>query len=1130
MTGKPKIPVIFLAFANDHRDYLYKLTEEQDGIRKALKRAEKNGLCEVVYETDTDLDKIFRTFDEYQDRIAIFHYGGHATDFSLLLKTASGERQQARSEGLMAFLAQQKGLQLVFINGCCSKQQAEALRDQGVPLVIGTAQPIDDQAATLLSSRFYESLAAGRTIDQAWKAAQAKVKAEPDAGSGYRAIGSVEAQPDEQRISFPWDAYYRPGAALVKEWSLPKAAKNPLFDLHLPEETYYRADKLPETPFIGLQYFTEKQAAIFFGRGAQIREINDAIININPIILFHGKSGVGKSSLLYAGLIPRIQDRFTVKYVRRNQELGLLGSLDAGLSGASAGSGQDADKAADQRDTDLQQLENILANIKSAIVRAEIESLIRNLREMPVQPVRDLPDILKKWKALEDADGKPLLVILDQVEEKFTRPVPGAGKGKDELLVFLETIKPLFAGSESGIRGRLVLSFRKEFFTEIRKAFQNLSLPFSEVFLERLDRDGIVEAVAGLTQNPHTRKHYRLEIEDQLPEIIADDLQEDRESPIAPVLQIILKKLWLSADKKPGEAVSFTIDRYQALRKEGTTMSEFFHQQMEKLADRHKAAVDSGLALDLLFAHTTAMGTAGSCHQKDLLARYNIDAPQMLSLLQELQDLSLLIAIESANDGSDEQKSENTYILAHDTLAPAVIREYTQSDKPGQRAARIINSNIGQVGFTVSENIRILFEADGIPETVIHSLGYEFIGQDRFLYKINEILGPEKIVRHLPAILESAKLNFNPGNKEIRIEKHNLEIVEEGLSGMHRLNRAESMLVEISRERREKLQKQRKRLQIAFISMMLLIVLGGAVAVWFWQAAEREKNNVRHQLKISESQKLAAEAKDFIDQWGEVYKRAPRKTLAALETYPTAEAIDALQAVVFQHIQPNWPSLTHSGCETARWVNAGENILTISPDSAILWNLQGEREQIVSPEDVEKLFPKNAFPETDLIVSPDRAIVVLPDNEGEINLGPSAALLRENANDFQSSKAKWNGQNSRFLVTTGNWIGIWNRDGAIEAEFTSGQYIHQAVWSNTGLKILIHSAQERIHILELSDVKNNGDKAPVVLVVLPEPALDTVIKWSHDDRQVFFQFNDTVTIYPAERNAYIEIVEAFIEE
>jgi len=75
-----KPPVIFLAFANDHHDYLYKLTEEQNAVRKALAQMKKEGLCEVIYETDTDLDKIWHTFDEYQDRIAIFHYGGHAED------------------------------------------------------------------------------------------------------------------------------------------------------------------------------------------------------------------------------------------------------------------------------------------------------------------------------------------------------------------------------------------------------------------------------------------------------------------------------------------------------------------------------------------------------------------------------------------------------------------------------------------------------------------------------------------------------------------------------------------------------------------------------------------------------------------------------------------------------------------------------------------------------------------------------------------------------------------------------------------------------------------------------------------------------------------------------------------
>jgi len=131
-----QLPVIFLAFANDHANYLYKLTEEQDAIRTALEEVEKLGLCQVVYETDTDLNKIWRTFQKYQDRISIFHYGGHAEDYVLMLKQASGEHQIAHAEGLVGFLAQQKSLKLVFLNGCSSRRQVEELRDKGIPAVI----------------------------------------------------------------------------------------------------------------------------------------------------------------------------------------------------------------------------------------------------------------------------------------------------------------------------------------------------------------------------------------------------------------------------------------------------------------------------------------------------------------------------------------------------------------------------------------------------------------------------------------------------------------------------------------------------------------------------------------------------------------------------------------------------------------------------------------------------------------------------------------------------------------------------------------------------------------------------------------------------------------------------------
>lgn len=60
-----------------------------------------------------------------------------------------GEHAMALSEGLVSFLANQKGLQLIFLNGCCSQQQALDLIEAGLPTMVGTSQKIDDGIARL---------------------------------------------------------------------------------------------------------------------------------------------------------------------------------------------------------------------------------------------------------------------------------------------------------------------------------------------------------------------------------------------------------------------------------------------------------------------------------------------------------------------------------------------------------------------------------------------------------------------------------------------------------------------------------------------------------------------------------------------------------------------------------------------------------------------------------------------------------------------------------------------------------------------------------------------------------------------------------------------------------------------
>lgn len=59
-------------------------------------------------------------------------------------------------------------------------------------------------------------------------------------------------------------------------------------------------------PYKFLDYYTENDAALFFGREAEVDVITSQILAHRSFIL-HGRSGAGKSSLLRAGLMPRLK-------------------------------------------------------------------------------------------------------------------------------------------------------------------------------------------------------------------------------------------------------------------------------------------------------------------------------------------------------------------------------------------------------------------------------------------------------------------------------------------------------------------------------------------------------------------------------------------------------------------------------------------------------------------------------------------------------------------------------------------------------------------------------------------------------------------------------------------------------
>lgn len=221
-------PVILLTFANDQGDYLENLVRERKSISAALRSYEDQRYIRVQVEPDAAIDDLFDLFNRFPDQVAIFHYGGHADGTALQLMTASGGNEAAHAGGLARLLGLSSALRLVFLNGCATRDQVQALLDQGVKAVIATAVPINDSMATEFAEQFYESLAAGKSIKAAFESARAMIASrygDKRPVEEFRAMHWGE-KTEQVDAGLTWGLYTRPDGEEVLNWSLPQQSEN----------------------------------------------------------------------------------------------------------------------------------------------------------------------------------------------------------------------------------------------------------------------------------------------------------------------------------------------------------------------------------------------------------------------------------------------------------------------------------------------------------------------------------------------------------------------------------------------------------------------------------------------------------------------------------------------------------------------------------------------------------------------------------------------------------------------------------------------------------------------------------------------------------------------------------------
>ena len=164
---------------------------------------------------------------------------------------------------------------------------------------------------------------------------------------------------------------------------------------------------------------------IFYGRSTDIRQMTDLVL-LEKMVLLYAKSGLGKSSLINAGVIPLLYEESNF------QPLNLRFYA----------------YKPEAFNTPLQVLENAIKKRaeKQTTVASPLSELLMqtsvNDSSLPTSSKVNSPSLWNQFKALQVDGGMPLVLFFDQLEELFTYPSEHILAFKKELAELLFTKMP----------------------------------------------------------------------------------------------------------------------------------------------------------------------------------------------------------------------------------------------------------------------------------------------------------------------------------------------------------------------------------------------------------------------------------------------------------------------------------------------------------------------------------------------------------------------------------------------------------------------------------------------------------------------------------------------------------------
>ena len=284
-------------------------------------------------------------------------------------------------------------------------------------------------------------------------------------------------------------------------------------------------------PYTGLRSFTEEESLYFKGREEDIDQAT-AQLQRNKFLMLTGASGDGKSSLVYAGIIP-------------NARSGFLKSTYSPWC------------VADFRPerTPFKNLVSVIAKQldipNTHSVEAELNHGFSALVDLYKNSKRFIDTASAEWLQADDAqksamrrNAANLVILVDQFEEFFTNPEnyhQGAPSKEANLVlnILLETTR---IALEEDLPIYVIFTMRSDYIGQCA-AFRGLPeyIGFSQFFVPRLNRSQlqqVIEEPASLSGNQISRR---------LTERLIHDLTEGGDQ--LPILQHALNQIWVAASE-----------------------------------------------------------------------------------------------------------------------------------------------------------------------------------------------------------------------------------------------------------------------------------------------------------------------------------------------------------------------------------------------------------------------------------------------------------------------------------------------------------------------------------------------------------------------------------------------------